>query len=64
MTDSLDITGEAMSELSAQAVALVRDYFERISELPVFPGWRMLVGSESKGSCAPAPAPDEAQIGQ
>jgi aromatic-L-amino-acid decarboxylase len=38
MPESLDITNEAMRELSAQAVALVMDYFERIAELPVFPG--------------------------
>ena len=37
MSKSLDITTEALRELSAQAVALVMDYFERISELAVFP---------------------------
>ena len=37
MSKSLDITDEALRELSAQANALVMDYFERISELPVFP---------------------------
>ncbi|HYJ46452.1 MAG TPA: pyridoxal-dependent decarboxylase, partial [Pyrinomonadaceae bacterium] len=37
MTDSLDITQDAMRELSAQTVALVTEYFERVAELPVFP---------------------------
>jgi aromatic-L-amino-acid decarboxylase len=37
MSKSLDITDDAMRELSAQAVALVLDYFAHISELPVFP---------------------------
>lgn len=34
---SLDITEEAMRELSAQMAALVSDYFAHISDLPVFP---------------------------
>src|SRR3954467_3612329 len=37
MSQSLDITDEALRELSAQSVALVLEYFERISDLPVFP---------------------------
>ncbi|HEX8888627.1 MAG TPA: aminotransferase class I/II-fold pyridoxal phosphate-dependent enzyme [Pyrinomonadaceae bacterium] len=37
MSQSLDITDDAMRELSAQSVALVSDYFERIARLPVFP---------------------------
>ena len=37
MSKSLDITEEALSELSQQAVALVLDYFAHVSELPVFP---------------------------
>jgi glutamate/tyrosine decarboxylase-like PLP-dependent enzyme len=37
MPQSLDITDDAMRELSEQSVALVSDYFERIAELPVFP---------------------------
>lgn len=37
VSKSLDITDEALRELSAQSVALVLDYFERIAELPVFP---------------------------
>lgn len=37
MSKSLDITDDAMRELSAQSSALVMDYFARISELPVFP---------------------------
>jgi glutamate/tyrosine decarboxylase-like PLP-dependent enzyme len=37
MSKSLDITDEALSELSAQATLLVLDYFAHISELPVFP---------------------------
>jgi len=37
MNDSLDITRDALRELSAESVALVMDYFERVSELPVFP---------------------------
>ena len=37
MKDSLDITVDALSELSAESVALVSDYFERVAELPVFP---------------------------
>jgi aromatic-L-amino-acid/L-tryptophan decarboxylase len=37
MSTSLDITGEALRELSAQTTALVFEYFERIRELPVFP---------------------------
>jgi glutamate/tyrosine decarboxylase-like PLP-dependent enzyme len=37
MSESLDITDDAMRELSAQTVALVMDYFERVSEFPVFP---------------------------
>ena len=35
--DSLDIADDAMRELSAQSVALVLDYFERVSEFAVFP---------------------------
>jgi aromatic-L-amino-acid decarboxylase len=35
--ESLDITGDAARELSAQSVALVLDYFARVAELPVFP---------------------------
>jgi aromatic-L-amino-acid decarboxylase len=35
--ESLDITGDAARELSAQSVALVLDYFERVASLPVFP---------------------------
>jgi glutamate/tyrosine decarboxylase-like PLP-dependent enzyme len=34
---SLDITDDEMRELSAQSVALVSDYFERVARLPVFP---------------------------
>lgn len=34
---SLDITDEAMRELSGEAVALVAEYFERVPEFPVFP---------------------------
>ncbi|HEX8096728.1 MAG TPA: aspartate aminotransferase family protein, partial [Pyrinomonadaceae bacterium] len=34
---SLDISEEAMRELADRAVALVTDYFGRISEMPVFP---------------------------
>jgi glutamate/tyrosine decarboxylase-like PLP-dependent enzyme len=34
---SLDMTTEAISELSAQASALVSEYFARVSEFPVFP---------------------------
>lgn len=37
MTESLDIKGDAMRELSAQSVALVLEYFERVDTLPVFP---------------------------
>ncbi|HKR02892.1 MAG TPA: aminotransferase class I/II-fold pyridoxal phosphate-dependent enzyme [Pyrinomonadaceae bacterium] len=37
MSKSLDITDEALRELSAQSVALVLDYFARVRELPVFP---------------------------
>lgn len=37
MPDSLDITDEAIHELSEQTVALVLDYFARINEFPVFP---------------------------
>jgi glutamate/tyrosine decarboxylase-like PLP-dependent enzyme len=37
VSKSLDITDDALRELSAQVVALVMDYFEHISELPVFP---------------------------
>jgi glutamate/tyrosine decarboxylase-like PLP-dependent enzyme len=37
VSKSLDITDGALRELSAQATALVMDYFERISELPIFP---------------------------
>jgi aromatic-L-amino-acid decarboxylase len=37
MSESLDITDDAMRELSEQAVALVLDYFAHISELPIFP---------------------------
>jgi glutamate/tyrosine decarboxylase-like PLP-dependent enzyme len=37
VSKSLDITDDAMRELSAQSVALVMDYFARVSELPVFP---------------------------
>jgi glutamate/tyrosine decarboxylase-like PLP-dependent enzyme len=34
---SLDISDEAMGQLSSQAVALVTDYFARVSDLPIFP---------------------------
>lgn len=34
---SLDISDEALAELSAGAAALVTDYFSRVSTLPVFP---------------------------
>jgi len=37
MSESLDISDKEIRELSAQAVALVLDYFAHISELPVFP---------------------------
>jgi glutamate/tyrosine decarboxylase-like PLP-dependent enzyme len=37
MSESLDITDKEIRELSTQAVALVLDYFARISDLPVFP---------------------------
>jgi glutamate/tyrosine decarboxylase-like PLP-dependent enzyme len=37
VSKSLDITDDALRELSAQSSALVMDYFARISELPVFP---------------------------
>lgn len=37
MSKSLDINDDAMRDLSAQSVALVMDYFARISNLPVFP---------------------------
>src|SRR5256714_8505362 len=37
MSESLDITDDALRELSEQSCALVWDYFTRISELPVFP---------------------------
>ena len=37
MSESLDITDDALRELSEQSFALVWDYFTRISELPVFP---------------------------
>lgn len=37
MKDSLDITQDALLELSTESVALVEDYFERVAELPVFP---------------------------
>jgi len=34
---TLDISDEAMGKLSTKAVALVTDYFARVSDLPVFP---------------------------
>jgi aromatic-L-amino-acid decarboxylase len=34
---SLDISDEAMNQLSSQVTALVTDYFARVSDLPVFP---------------------------
>src|SRR6266550_1696133 len=34
---SLDISAEALNDLSTQTVALVIEYFERVGELPVFP---------------------------
>jgi glutamate/tyrosine decarboxylase-like PLP-dependent enzyme len=37
MSESLDISDKEIRELSAQAVALVMDYYAHISELPVFP---------------------------
>ncbi|MBA2731497.1 MAG: hypothetical protein H0U54_01260, partial [Acidobacteria bacterium] len=37
MSKSLDINDDAMRELSAQSVALVMDYFARVSDLPIFP---------------------------
>lgn len=37
VSKSLDITDDALRELSAQAVALVLDYFANVSELPIFP---------------------------
>ncbi|MBD0325480.1 MAG: aspartate aminotransferase family protein, partial [Pyrinomonadaceae bacterium] len=36
-SSSLDITEEALHELSSLATTLVSDYFARVSELPVFP---------------------------
>jgi len=36
-TSSLDISAEDLTDLSSQAVALVSDYFARVSEMPVFP---------------------------
>ncbi|HKC63395.1 MAG TPA: aspartate aminotransferase family protein [Pyrinomonadaceae bacterium] len=37
MKDSLNISDDERRELSAESVALVLDYFERIAQLPVFP---------------------------
>jgi aromatic-L-amino-acid/L-tryptophan decarboxylase len=37
VSKSLDITEEALRELSAQAVALVLEYFAQVPELPIFP---------------------------
>lgn len=37
MSESLDITDDAMRELSTQAVALVVDYFAHVSDRPIFP---------------------------
>jgi glutamate/tyrosine decarboxylase-like PLP-dependent enzyme len=34
---SLDLSPDALHELSSRAVALVRDYFENLSAMPVFP---------------------------
>ena len=36
-TSTLDISDAAFGELAARAVELVRDYFARVGELPVFP---------------------------
>lgn len=36
-TSTLDISDEAISELTTRAVELVTDYFKHISELPIFP---------------------------
>jgi glutamate/tyrosine decarboxylase-like PLP-dependent enzyme len=37
VSESLDITDDAMRELSARATALVMEYFACVSDLPVFP---------------------------
>ena len=57
MSKSLDITDDALRELSAQSIALVMDYFERISELPVFPG----ITAEQIAEQLPATLPAEGE---
>jgi aromatic-L-amino-acid/L-tryptophan decarboxylase len=54
LSKSLDITDEALRELSAQAVALVLDYFTRIAELPVFPDTTAAQISEQLSATLPA----------
>ncbi len=54
---SLDITGEALLELSSQATALVADYFAGVSTLPVFPD----TSAANVAARLRAPLPDEGE---
>ncbi|HEV7858033.1 MAG TPA: aminotransferase class I/II-fold pyridoxal phosphate-dependent enzyme [Pyrinomonadaceae bacterium] len=54
---SLDISEEAMGQLSAAVVALVTDYFGHISELPIFPD----TSAEKIAEALSAPLPTEGE---
>jgi glutamate/tyrosine decarboxylase-like PLP-dependent enzyme len=54
LSKSLDITDDALRELSAGSTALVLDYFARISELPVFPDTTSAQISERLPATLPA----------
>lgn len=54
---SLDISQEAMDQLSAAVVALVTDYFGHISELPIFPD----TSAEKIALALSAPLPTEGE---
>jgi aromatic-L-amino-acid/L-tryptophan decarboxylase len=54
---SLDISDEAMRELSEAVVALVTDYFGHVSELPVFPD----TSAEKVALALSAPFPSEGE---
>lgn len=56
---SLDLPEAAMRELADRAVALVVDYFSRVSELPIFPSTTASKISAQLDSPLPSGGPDE-----
>jgi glutamate/tyrosine decarboxylase-like PLP-dependent enzyme len=54
---SLEVTQEALAELSAMATTLVADYFAQVSELPVFPD----TSAATVTAKLRAPLPDEGE---